>query len=110
MQPSQSSSSQEKSSSQPFNARGELSIRCFSSSASSQNTTEHLGILFRTCESHVIASQTECFMNDLHVGISYERKITITNPSHFPVAFSLLTVPSSSYICSIFLPTNETPK
>lgn len=49
-------------------------------------------------------------MNDLHVGILYERTITITNPSHFPVAFSLQTVPSSSYICSIFIPTDETPK
>ena len=49
-------------------------------------------------------------MIDLHVGILYERTITITNPSHFPVAFSLQTVPSSSYICSIFIPTDETPK
>ena len=75
-----------------------------------QMSTETLPIQFRTTAMHVTASCSELYMNDLHVGISYEREITVTNHSLFPVAFSLQTVPSSSYICSIFIPTSASPK
>ena len=61
-----------------------------------------------TCQNHLSIDTTRIFMNDLHVGQVYERKVKVTNDSSIATAFSIQSVQDPAYVCSVCVPHNNT--
>ena len=84
-----------------------LSFHCFSTFPSIQIADRDLNIHFSTCQNHLSIDTSRIFMNDLHVGQIYERRVKVTNDSSIATAFSIQSVQDPSYVCSICVPYND---
>lgn len=84
-----------------------LSFHCFTALPCQDSSDFRIPIHFTTCPSFIASSNKRLYLNDLHVGMLYDREIVVTNLSPFPSAFSVETVQNSSYVCSVFTE-NET--
>ena len=85
-----------------------LAFHCFSTFPSIQIADRELNIHFSTCQNHLSIDTTRIFMNDLHVGQVYERKVKVTNDSSIATAFSIQSVQDPAYVCSVCVPHNNT--
>lgn len=84
-----------------------LSFHCYTQTTDQISNDLTLPIHFSTCKSVISISNSRLYLNDLHVGMLYDREITITNHSPFPTAFSV-TIPSSAcYVCSVLTDTQN---
>lgn len=85
-----------------------LAFHCFSTFPSIQIADRELNIHFSTCQNHLSIDTTRIFMNDLHMGQVYERKVKVTNDSSIATAFSIQSVQDPAYVCSVCVPHNNT--
>jgi hypothetical protein len=79
-----------------------LSFHCFTALPCHDSSDLAVPIHFSTCLSSIASSNKRLYLNDLHVGMLYDREIAVTNLSPFPSAFSVETIQNSSYVCSVF--------
>jgi len=84
-----------------------LAFHCSTQTADPMSTDLVLPIHFSTCKSLISISNSRLYLNDLHVGMLYDREITITNHSPFPTAFSVNVPSSACYVCSVLTDTQN---
>ena len=80
-----------------------LSFHCFTALPCHDSSDLAVPIRFSTCLSSITSSNKRLYLNDLHVGMLYDREIVVSNLSPFPSAFSVQTIQNSSYVCSVFM-------
>ena len=85
-----------------------LSFHCFSSFPSIQIADQGLAVHFTTCQSRLSIDTSRLFINDIHIGRQYERKVKITNLSPVPTTFTIRSIQDPSYLCFVFVPRNNT--
>ena len=85
-----------------------LSFHCFSSFPSIQIADQGLTVHFTTCQSRLSIDTTRLFINDIHIGRQYERKVKVTNLSPVTTTFTIQSIQDPSYLCFVFVPRNNT--
>ena len=84
-----------------------LAFHCSTQTTDPMSDDLILPIHFSTCKSLISISNSRLYLNDLHVGMLYDREITITNHSPFPTSFSVSVPSSACYVCSVLTETQN---